>query len=94
MDYQKEMEIARKAVQLYAEQHPRPPHVTQKQAGEMLELSQPSIRKLMKRGVLAVNESGLIPIGMIDDALAVVGEKKSKVSNEKDVHLSAAGQST
>lgn len=31
-----DFEIALKAVQLYAEMHPRPPHVTQAQAAEML----------------------------------------------------------
>lgn len=30
-----DFEIALKAVQLYAEMHPRPPHVTQAQAAEM-----------------------------------------------------------
>lgn len=33
------LEIATRAVRLYAESHPRPPHVTQAQAGEMLRLS-------------------------------------------------------
>ena len=31
------------AVRLYAESHPRPPHVTQSQAGEMLRLSPPAV---------------------------------------------------
>lgn len=31
-----EIEIAIKAVQLYAEMHPRPPHVTQTQAAQMI----------------------------------------------------------
>ncbi len=31
-----DLETAIKAVQLYAEMHPRPPHVNQQQAAEML----------------------------------------------------------
>lgn len=74
----RELEIAKKAVQLYAEQHPRPLHVTQKQAGEMLTFSQPTIRKLIKKGVLQLNKSGMIPISMVDEALSVVTEEKIK----------------
>lgn len=72
----REIEIARKAVQLYADTHPRPPHVSQKQAGEMLHLSQPTIRKLIKQGVLQLNKTGMIPVGMVDDALSLVNEGK------------------
>lgn len=91
MEYLREIEIARKAVQLYAEQHPRPPHVSQKQAGEMLGLSQPSIRKLMKSGVLAINDAGLIPIGMVDEAIALVKDKKaSRIKVVSDCTSAAA----
>jgi predicted transcriptional regulator len=37
------LDIAAAAVRLYAESHPRPPHVTQSQAGEMLRLSPPAV---------------------------------------------------
>lgn len=58
--------IALRAVQIYAETHPRPPHVTQKQAGEMLHLSKPTITRLVRTGSLKLNEAGLIPITEID----------------------------
>ena len=40
-----EFQIAAKAVQMYAETHPRPTHVTQVQAAEMLNLSRYTVRK-------------------------------------------------
>ncbi|MEN6539419.1 MAG: helix-turn-helix domain-containing protein [Mizugakiibacter sp.] len=64
------LEIATKAVQLYAESHPRPPHVTQRQAAKMLDLSAPTVSKLVKSGKLKLNGAGLIPIGQIDELLA------------------------
>lgn len=75
MEHLREIEIARKAVQLYVDTHPRPPHVSQKQAGEMLRFSQPTIRKLIKKGVLQLNKSGMIPINMIDEALSLANEE-------------------
>lgn len=59
-------ETALKAVQIYAETHPRPSHVTQNQAGEMLGLSPPTIRKLVQTGKLKLNDAGRIPISEID----------------------------
>lgn len=64
------LSIAMKAVQLYAETHPRPLHVTQKQAGEMLYLSAPTIGKMVKCGQLRLNGAGLIPIHQIDAILS------------------------
>jgi predicted DNA-binding protein (UPF0251 family) len=55
-----------KAVQLYAETHPRPPHVTQKDAAEMLGLSAPTVKKLINSGKIKLNDAGLIPITEID----------------------------
>lgn len=62
--------IAAKAVQMYAETHPRPLHVTQKQASEMLGLSQPTVSRMVKAGTLKLNKCGLIPITAIDRVLA------------------------
>lgn len=64
------LEIAIQAVRMYAETHPRPPHVTQRQAGQMLGLSAPTIGKLVKSGQITLNGAGLIPIGQIDAILA------------------------
>lgn len=64
------IDIALKAIQLYAETHPRPPQVTQKQACEMLGLSHPTVRSLMRSGAIKMNECGLIPITEIDRVLA------------------------
>lgn len=66
-----ELEIATRAVQLYAETHPRPSHVTQLQAAEMLGLSRGTVCKLVKVGTLKLNKCGLIPIAEIDKAIVV-----------------------
>lgn len=63
------LETAIKAVQHYAETHPRPVHVTQTQAAEMLGVSRPTVSKLLRCGVLSLNKVGLIPIAEIDRAL-------------------------
>jgi len=65
-----DIELAIKAVQAYAERHPRPLQVTQKQAAEMLELSVPTVRKMVASGALKLNKCGMIPISQIDIALA------------------------
>lgn len=64
------LEIAVTAVRLYAESHPRPIHVTQKQAAEMLGLSAPTVGRMVKSGQLRLNGAGLIPIGQVDALLA------------------------
>lgn len=61
-----ELEIATKAVRLYAETHPRPIHVTQQQAAEMLDLSPPTISRLVRAGKLKLNAAGRIPIAQVD----------------------------
>lgn len=58
--------IATKAVQLYAETHPRPPHVNQAQAAAMLGVSKATVSRLVKAGTLTLNSVGLIPVGQID----------------------------
>jgi len=62
-------QAARRAVQLYAESRPRPPHVTMIQAGEMLGLSRHTISKMVKAGQFKLNKCGLIPIEQVDAAL-------------------------
>ncbi len=61
-----ELQIAAKAVQMYAETHPRPTHVTQDQAAEMLNLSRDTVRKLLRSGAMALNDCGMIPIESVD----------------------------
>lgn len=63
------LEIARLAVQLYAETHPRPSHVNQQQAAEMLGLSHVTVRKMIRAGVIRMNAAGQIPVSEIDRAL-------------------------
>jgi hypothetical protein len=60
------LDIAIKAVQLYAETHPRPPHVNQAQACEMLGLSHVTVRKMIRAGLIRTNAAGLIPVTEID----------------------------
>lgn len=64
------LEIAIKAVQLYAESHPRPSHVTQTQAAEMLGISRWTVRRMIEAGTLKLNRCGLIPVSQIDRVLA------------------------
>ncbi|UEP21389.1 DNA-binding protein [Burkholderia ambifaria] len=66
------LDIARRAVQLYAETHPRRPHVTQMQAAEMLGISRWTVSKMVKVGTFRLNRCGLIPIEQIDRALQPV----------------------
>lgn len=61
--------IARMAVQLYAETHPRPPHVTQRQAALMLGVSTATVSRMVKSGHLTLNDFAAIPIDQIDSAI-------------------------
>lgn len=63
------LEIAVAAVQRYAETHPRPAHVTQVQAAEMLGLSRATVNRLVKAGALRLNTAGMIPITEVDHLL-------------------------
>lgn len=63
------LSIAVKAVQLYAESHPRPPHVTQKQASAMMGVSTATVSRLVRAGHLSLNGVGLIPIEQIDSVI-------------------------
>ncbi|WP_349666347.1 helix-turn-helix domain-containing protein [Achromobacter xylosoxidans] len=61
---------AARAVELYAQRHPRPPQVNVTQAAKMLGLSRPTVHKLMKAGKLTFNSCGQIPIEQVDRVLA------------------------
>jgi hypothetical protein len=65
-----ELTVAIKAVQMYAELHPRPSQVTQKQAAEMIGKSVPTVRKMVACGTFKLNDCGLIPIHQVDLAIA------------------------
>ena len=64
------IDIAFLAVRLYAETHPRPSHVTQAQACEILGKSHPTVRKMIRCGEIRMNAAGMIPMSEIDRALA------------------------
>lgn len=53
-------------VKLVVAMRPRPAHVTIKQAAEMLDKSEPTIRKLIRDGKIKLNDAGMIPITEID----------------------------
>lgn len=63
------LNLARRAVQLYAETHPRPAHVTIQQAAEMMGLSRHTVSKMVGMGTLRLNKCGRIPISQVDAAL-------------------------
>jgi hypothetical protein len=69
IDNQRELRIATRAVQLYAESHPRPTQVNQKQAAEMLGISARTVRNMLKAGTLKLNRCGMISIAQVDAAL-------------------------
>lgn len=62
--------VAVAAVRHYAESHPRPPHVTQQQATEMLGCGLAKVRSLIRSGTLRLNACGQIPVIEIDRALS------------------------
>lgn len=64
-----ELKMAARAVQLYAERHPRPVQVTIIQAAEMLGLSRHTVSKMVKTGQIKLNKCGLIQIEQVDAAL-------------------------
>jgi len=65
-----ELQLAAAAVRVYAETHPRPSQVTQKQAAEMVGVSEATICRMVRDGALKLNKFGRIPIVEIDRALA------------------------
>lgn len=58
--------VALRAVQLYADKHPRPTMVTQAQAAEMLGVSRKTIYNYIRAGHLRLNKCGQLPIESID----------------------------
>lgn len=64
-----ELEIALKAVQLYAEQHPRPSHVSKSQAAEMLGISIPTLSSIMAKNGIKLNAVGRIRTVDVDRLL-------------------------
>lgn len=62
--------IAARAVQMYAETHPRPSHVNLGQAAELLGVSRPTLSKMIRHGSIRMNACGMIPITEIDAALS------------------------
>lgn len=65
------IQVAEAAIKRYAETHPRPPQVTQRQAAEMLKLSEKTVSTMVKSGKLGLNHLGFIPITEIDRVLSV-----------------------
>lgn len=65
------LDVAVKAVEIYAARHPRPSHVTISQAAEMLGRSRPTVKKLIIRHKVRFNALGSIPVEEIDKLLAL-----------------------
>lgn len=65
-----ELQLAAAAIRVFAETHPRPSHVTQQQASEMVGVSIATISRMVRDGTLKLNKFGRIPIAEIDQALA------------------------
>ncbi len=65
-----EFKTALRANEIFAARHPRPTQVNMTQAAEMLGLSRPTVRNLLKLGKLKLNGCGLIPIEQVDALLA------------------------
>ena len=65
------LEVATKAVQLYAESHPRPSHVNIGQAAEMLGISRKTLSNRMRNGWVNVNPCGMIPTCEVDRLIAL-----------------------
>lgn len=63
-------DVALWAVRAYAESHPRPSQVTQKQAAEMLDLSDRTVRNMVRNGTIRLNACGFVPISEVDRVLA------------------------
>jgi DNA-directed RNA polymerase specialized sigma24 family protein len=55
-----------RAVQLYAETHPRPTQVTQTQAAEILGVSTRTVRNYIRAGRMKLNKCGMVPIEVVD----------------------------
>ena len=58
--------LAARAVQMYAETHPRPTQVTQAQAAEMLGVHRHTVAKMVAAGTLRLSRCGMIPVERVD----------------------------
>jgi hypothetical protein len=65
--------VAARAIQMYAETHPRPTQVTIGQAAEMLGIGRWKATQLVKVGTLRINACGLVPIEQVDQARTASG---------------------
>jgi predicted DNA-binding protein (UPF0251 family) len=64
--------VAIRAIELYTQRHPRPVHVTIKQAAEMLDLNRNTVGRMVSRGDLTLDACGMIPINQVDALLRAV----------------------
>ncbi len=63
------LEIAIKAIEVFAAKHPRPANINQKQAAQMLGVSEATICKWVRAGRIRLNNAGMISITEIDRLL-------------------------
>jgi hypothetical protein len=63
------VELFAQVILRYNEMHPRPSHVNQTQAAEMLGLSRMTVNRMVRAGSLRLNACGMIPISEIDRVL-------------------------
>lgn len=70
MTEQEAIDMAVKAVAIYAARHPRPLHVNITQAAAMLGRSRPTVRRILLENKIRLNAAGLIPIEAVDKLLA------------------------
>ena len=64
------LHIATLAVQRYAETHPRPSSVTQKEAARMIGISGATLSRLVRSGKIKLNDVAGVPISEVDRVLA------------------------
>ncbi len=64
-----ELQFAAKAVQIYAESHPRPVQVNKVQAAQMLNVHYHTVTAMVKSGIIKLNKCGMISMSEIDNAL-------------------------
>ncbi len=64
------LHIAVLAVQRYAETHPRPSSVTQKEAARMIGVSGATLSRLVRAGKIKLNDVAGVPISEVDRVLA------------------------
>lgn len=61
---------ARRAIEMMAVMKPRPSSVNKTQASEMLNISLPTLRRLLATGAIRLNKAGMISTVDIDTFLA------------------------